>query len=109
MQTSCVTIADDINYYAQDIKQDILRPSRIFTPFIRKLLFSIGLAILMVMAVVRRISVVAILSIIMLSVIFYIMFSNMSGDNISGSLPYATYPLPPHLGLDGVSMQVRSL
>lgn len=99
---------DDADSFAEDLKQDFLHPSRIFTPFIIRLLSSIILASLIILSVLRRLSPVAIISIILLSIIFYIMFSNMGGDNIAGSLPYATYPIPPHIGLDGISLMNRS-
>lgn len=91
-----------------DVIRDIRRPSRIFTPFVTRVLLSIFLAVLIVMAVMKSISVVSTLCTILFSIMFYIMLVNMSGDNIAGSLPYATYPIPPHLGLDGISLANRS-
>jgi hypothetical protein len=38
--------------------------------------------------------------------ILYIAFQNMTGENKSSALPYHTYPAPPHLGRDGISMEV---
>jgi|APSaa5957512493_1039668.scaffolds.fasta_scaffold190350_1 hypothetical protein len=43
-----------------------------------------------------------------LFMILYIAFENMTGENKASALPYHTYPAPPHLGLDGVSMEVTS-
>ena len=34
-----------------------------------------------------------------------IFIDSSTGDNIQGALPDYTYPNPPHLGLDGVSLQ----
>ena len=94
--------------FEKDVMRDIKRPSRVFTPFVTRVLLSLFLAVLVVMVVMRSISVVSTLCTILFAIMFYIMLVNMSGDNIAGSLPYATYPIPPHLGLDGISLANRS-
>ena len=99
---------DDGDSFAQDLKQDFLRPSRIFTPFVIRVLTSLFLAALISLSELRQLSPVAIITTLRLSVIVYIMLDNMSGDNAAGSLPYATYPIPPHLGLNDVSLVNRS-
>lgn len=99
---------DDADSFAQDLKQDFLHPSRIFTPFVIRVLTSLFLAALIVLSVLRQLSPVSVISTLLLAVIFYIMLDNMGGDNAAGSLPFATYPIPPHLGIDGISLVNRS-
>ena len=101
--SNCAVISDDVENVAQDVVQDVRHPSRIFTPFVILLLSSVGIAALMIFSVRPRFDAVGLISAAMLSVIFFIIFGNMTGDNIVGALPYATYPIPPHLGLDGIS------
>jgi len=43
-----------------------------------------------------------------LTILLFIIFRSAHGMNEYRSLPYATYPLPPHLGLDGVSLNTRA-
>ena len=45
------------------------------------------------------------LTVIIFTILVYIIINNMSGTNEVGSLPNVTYPHPPHLGLDGVSLE----
>jgi len=100
---------DDADSFAYELRQDLLHPSRIFTPFVTRVLTSLFLAALIVLSVLRTVSPVSVISTLLLALIFYIMLDNMSGDNAAGALPFATYPIPPHLGLDGISVANRSL
>ena len=97
-----------IDTIAESIKRDFQHPSRIFTPFVTRVLIALFLSSIIVLSVLRTLSIVAVTSIMLLFIIFYIMLDNMTGDNFPGSLPYATYPIPPHLGLDGISLANRS-
>ena len=42
---------------------------------------------------------------VLLYTLIYIILSNLNGNNLAGSLPSTTYPIPPHLGHDGVSIE----
>lgn len=42
---------------------------------------------------------------IILYILIYIILSNLNGNNLSGSLPSTSYPIPPHLGHDGISIE----
>ena len=44
---------------------------------------------------------------IILSLIIYILLSSARGSNLVGSVPSVGYPIGPHLGLGGVSLQNR--
>ena len=67
--------------------------------------FSNLLAILLVYPVSEKLTYTVLASMAILSVLLYTMFNTLTGDNLVGSLPFATWPNPPHLGLDGVSLQ----
>ena len=43
-----------------------------------------------------------------LTILLFVIFRSAKGTGYYGSLPQATYPLPPHLGLDGVSLETRA-
>lgn len=49
-------------------------------------------------------SVEAILSFILLFIILYVIASSMSNENLSNELPSTLYPVAPHTGLDGISL-----
>ena len=42
---------------------------------------------------------------VLISGIVFLLASNATGQNLSGSLPFSTYPIPPHLGLGDVSLE----
>ena len=44
----------------------------------------------------------------LLVLLFWIIFMNANGSNVQNSVPFSTYPLPPHLGLNGVSLETRA-
>ena len=49
-------------------------------------------------------SVESILSFILLFVIIYVIAISMSNENLSNELPSTLYPVAPHTGLDGISL-----
>lgn len=49
-------------------------------------------------------SVEAILSFILLFIILYVIVSSMTNENLSNELPSTLYPVAPHTGLDGISL-----
>lgn len=73
----------------------------------RVLLFlqSLFLAFFIVFFIKKKFDALFIVFIIVLSVLLYIIFSNINGNNIAGSVNSVAYPIPPHLGLDGVNLQ----
>ncbi len=62
------------------------------------------ISFLIVYPIIGITSIQAIAALIILSIIFYILIDNMSLENKSSSLPSTAYPVPPHLGLDGISL-----
>lgn len=46
----------------------------------------------------------SIVSFILLAFIIHLLITNMSQENKQDSLPFTTYPTPPHLGLDGIDV-----
>ena len=52
-------------------------------------------------------NIVLAMAYIILTTIIYILIRSTGGSSLAQSLPYATYPTPTHLGLDGVSIDNR--
>ena len=44
-----------------------------------------------------------------LSILLYIILDSTTGSGIELSVPKTTYPLPPNLGRDGVSLEVQNM
>lgn len=83
-------------------------PSTTIPGYILHALLAGVLAALIVVPVFGKNPGALLLGFFALFMILYIAFENMTGENKSRALPYHTYPAPPHLGLDGVSMEVSS-
>jgi len=73
----------------------------------QKFLLSLVLATLIVLSVVSSFNTATVLVIIVLTMLFYIIMLNINGVNY-GALPDTTFPNPPHLGLDGISIENRA-
>jgi hypothetical protein len=58
---------------------------------------------LIVLSTVSKMSTTTILVIGMLTILIILIMNSSIGVNYEGSLPSTTYPIPSHLGLDGVS------
>lgn len=61
------------------------------------------LACLIVLGALKKVNFVSVFSIIILTIIFFILLSTMGSSILAASLPFSAYPNPPHLGLDGIS------
>ncbi len=70
-------------------------------------MISLALAVFLVFLASPKISFTAVIMVILLSGLIFLLVTSTYGDNMAGSLPSTTYPVPPHLGLDGVSLQNR--
>ena len=57
----------------------------------------------------RKINPVSMIVMLIISLIFYIVMSNSRGSGLEMSVPSVGYPVPPHLGLDGVSIENQYL
>ena len=81
----------------------------LYNPFmtIAKIFIFGFVAYLIVFFARRKLDIVSWIAIVILTFMFYIVFENAYSQNVNGSLPFATYPLPPHLGLYGISNEVR--
>ena len=66
-------------------------------------LISLALACCVVFFAVKKVNFVSIFSVIVLTALFFILFTTMGSNVLGLSLPFSAYPNPPHLGLDGVS------
>jgi ethanolamine transporter EutH len=52
-------------------------------------------------------ALVTIIVIGIITCVIFLVLTNSGGSNINNALSSTTYPVPPHLGLDGVSLQNR--
>lgn len=72
-------------------------------PNLRPLIASILLAALLTYPILGF-GKEAIFCAIILFVIFFIILTSLSNENLSNELPSTLYPSPPRMGLDGVSL-----
>ena len=71
----------------------------LFLPFV--------LAFIIVYFIANKVTLPGVLIMGLLAIMIFIFLTSMTGSNLAGSLPFATYPIPPHLGLDGINLQNR--
>jgi hypothetical protein len=69
------------------------------------LLLATVIAVVLVFVANRELNLVSIFTIIIIGGLLFLLMTATRGGNLAGSLPTTTYPNPPHLGLDGVSLQ----
>ena len=79
-------------------------PNSIYIPNFSLIVASLLLSLLIIYPILGLGSVESTLSIVVLFILFYIIFSSMSNSNYQNELPSTIYPSMPHLGLDGVSV-----
>jgi hypothetical protein len=82
----------------------ITDPSLYIKQNTKYILLSVFLSIVIVGYIIRRPNIIFITSVIILSYIFFIIFSSVYSNNYVDSLPDVLTPPPPHLGLNGISM-----
>ena len=75
-----------------------------FTNNILDYVVSFALSFAIVFIATGKLSKLAVFVSILLGFLIYLLISSATGQNLAGSLPPATYPGPPHLGLDGVDL-----
>lgn len=80
-------------------------PAFLFSRTTRNVLLALLFAIILVFSVVTRFNFITVLVILLLTFIILMLGHASNGNNFEGSLPSTSYPNPPHLGLDGVSLQ----
>ena len=71
------------------------------------ILYSIILAGLLTGPLANHSIGIAIVAFLGLFTLLYISFSNMNSDNRQQALSRTVYPPPPHMGLDGISLENR--
>lgn len=65
---------------------------------------SFALSIALVYTATGEISKLSFFVSLLLGFLIYLLLSSSTGQNLAGSLPFATYPSPPHLGLGAVDL-----
>lgn len=62
------------------------------------------ISILIIFSTVSHFNIVTAIVVAVLMTLILIIMNSSRSTNYEGSLPSTTYPIPPHLGLDGVSL-----
>lgn len=62
------------------------------------------ISIILIIPIIGFKNYLSIILIITLSILIYIILININNQNIYDSLPSTVIPQPPHLGLDGISL-----
>lgn len=67
------------------------------------LIICAAVASIIVLSALKKVNFVAVFCIILLTIIFFMLLTSMGANILGISLPFASFPNPSHLGLDGVS------
>lgn len=73
------------------------------SPNLRPLIASILIACLLTYPILG-INKNGVFAAILLFIIFFILLTSLSNENLSNELPSTIYPSPPRMGLDGISL-----
>lgn len=79
-----------------------------FSPGFKRLVLSLVVATVMVTVARQKLDWVFFGLLAITTTMLFIIFSSATGSGLGLSMPFATYPPPPHLGLDGVSLETRA-
>ena len=77
--------------------------SQKYRPNLWSIIISLILALIIIVPILG-LTPNGIFGIIILFMIFFIIISSITTENLSNELPSYLYPSPPHLGLDGISI-----
>lgn len=84
-------------------------PNIFFDSWFKRAFWSLLVSFLVVIFAIRKFDIVFFMIWFMMAIILnVILYSVSASSGISGAVPVTNYPLPPHLGLDGVSNETRS-
>jgi len=78
-------------------------PKKMYFPNLNNIILSVLLATLLTYPVLG-INKNGIFASIILFILFFILFNSLTNENLSNELPSYLYPSPPHMGLDGISL-----
>lgn len=67
--------------------------------------WSLFIAVLAIFSIATQLRWTTFLVILLFTVMIYILISSSTGTDLAGSIPETNYPPPPHLGLNGVSLE----
>lgn len=101
-----MTTSNCADQVVEDITLVVDRTSSFIISLSKSLIYfliCVGLSSIIVLSALKKINFVSVFSIILLTAIFFVLLTTMGSSVLSVSLPFSTYPNPPHLGLDGVS------
>ena len=66
---------------------------------------SLVLSVVLVFIATGKFTILSGIVTVIITGLIYLLLSSARGQNLEGSLPSVGYPIPPHLGLDGVSLE----
>lgn len=66
------------------------------------------IATVIVLSIVTKFRITTLIIILIFTFMIFILINTETGINYEDSLPSTTYPVPPHLGLDGVDLENRA-
>lgn len=69
-------------------------------------LLALIFAVILVFIAGGSLNLTAVLVTILITGLLFLLATSTYGDDVGGSLPSTTYPLPPHLGLGGNKLQI---
>ena len=72
--------------------------------YLYSIIASLIIAFVIIFPIMGIGSLTSILSFILLTLIIYVLITSMTNENLSNELPSTLYPLPPRMGLDGISL-----
>ncbi len=80
-------------------------PSFSLPPYFYKVLSALIISFIIIFPILGVGSTASIAALLILTVIVYIIINNMTLESKSDALPFTSYPVPPHTGLDGISLE----
>jgi hypothetical protein len=83
----------------------ISAPSFMYLKSLSTIFLSFILALIIIIPIYRKVNIISISLLIILTLILYLIFSSITNENLSNEMPSYLYPTLPHTGLDGISLQ----
>ena len=98
---------DNDEYQTIGFIQYLERSLNMIHPKLWLYITSLFIALILVLLIRPTVDNLFPLFVIIMSILVFVIRDSMTGSNVYGSLPKVTTPRPPHLGLDGVSLENR--
>ena len=92
----------------EQIENIFIAPYDYFTSYVSlysSILVSLIIGLFLAFVANKNFNIITFFVGVILAFLIYILLSSARSDNLIGSVPSVGYPVPPHLGLGGVSLQ----